>query len=169
MSFISQTRARTSRNSGHTLMELMVVLALLAIAATILLPITARAYARFRLRLMQDSVARLMREARSRALLEGRTYFLIFPNPRSRDREVVLIREDEQSFDHYTLPFDMSIRSRLEDGSWAGETGDVAFYPDGTSDAVELLLRNASKSGCGIRLDPFTARATLILESELQP
>src|SRR5271167_3598517 len=129
MSSRSNVRRNAARASGHTLMELMVVMALLGISASLLLPITVRAYARFKLRLAADSIVRLMQQAKSRALFEGHTYFLIFPDATAQDREITLAREGGASVGHYTFPIDISLRSRKEDDDWSTDVGLVAFYP----------------------------------------
>lgn len=162
-------RKRAARAAGHTLMELMVVMALLAMAASLLLPITMRAYAGFRLRLTADAIVHLMQQAKNRALFEGRTYFVIFPDAAARDRDLILAREDGVSVGHYACPIDISLRSRQSDDLWSTDIGFVAFYPDGTSDAVQLALQNASRLVSRIQLDPLTARAKIVLASEAEP
>lgn len=165
----SNVRRNARHPSGHTLMELMVVMALLAISASLLLPITVRAYARFKLQLAAESIARLMKQAKNRALFEGRTYFVIFPDATARDREIFLAREDGASVGHYTFPIDISVRSRKGEDDWSTDIGLVAFYPDGTSEATQLALTNASSSTTRIELDPMTARTKIVLVNEVQP
>lgn len=162
---------RRRAGGGHTLMELMVVMALLAVAAWLLLPITARAYAGFRLRLAADSIVRLLQQAKNRSLFEGRTYLVILPDPANREqgRELILAQEDGVSVGHYSLPIDISLTARQGEGDWSSTGGTVAFYPDGTSDPVQFVLQNASKSASRIQLDPRTARARIVLASEVEP
>jgi len=162
-------RGTARRASGHTLMELIVVMALLAISASLILPITVREYARFKLRLAADSIVRLMQQGKGRALFEGRAYFLIFPEAAARDREIALAREDGATVGHYTLPTDISLRSRKGDDNWSTDIGLVAFYPDGTSEAMQLALTNASSSTTHIELDPMTARTKILVVNEVQP
>ena len=150
-------------------MELMVIMALLAIAAWLLVPVTTKAYARFRLRLAADSIIQLMQQAKNRALFEGRTYLVIFPDSTTRDRDIILAREDGVSIRHLSFPIDVSVSARQADGDWSTDVGVVAFYPDGTSDAVQLMLQNASNSVSRIQLDPVTARARVTLASEVEP
>jgi len=165
----SHIRKRAVRAAGYTLMELMVVMALLAIAAWLLVPITARAYARFRLRLAADSIVQLMHQAKNRALFDGRTYLVVFPDSTTRERDLILAREDGASLRHLSFPVDISVRTRQQDGDWSTAVGAVAFYPDGTSDGVQLMLRNASNSVSRIQLDPVTASARVLLAGEEEP
>jgi len=158
-----------ARAAGHTLMELMVVMVLIAIAASLVLPITARSYAGFKLRLTADSIVRLMRRAKSRSFFEGRTYLLIFPSETAGDREIVLAREDGAQLDHYTLPVGILLTSRTEDGDWSTEIGPLAFYPDGTSEGAQLSLSNASRSVLHVQLDPLRAKAQIAATSEVAP
>jgi len=165
----SNVRRSAVRASGHTLMELMVVMALLGISASLLLPITLRAYARFKLRLATGSIVRLMHQAKGRALFEGRTYFVIFPDPAAQEREITLAREDGVAVGHYAIPIDISLESRSAEGDWSTDTGLVAFYPDGTSEAMQLEVKNASSSATRIELDSMTARPKIVLVNEVQP
>lgn len=165
----SASRKRAVRATGHTLMELMVVMALLAIAASLLLPITMRAYAGFRLRLAADSIVHLMQQAKDRSLFEGRTYLLIFPDSLSLQHDLILAREDGVSIGHYTFPTDISLRGWMGEDNWSSDIGFVAFYPDGTSDGIQLALQNASRSVSRIQLDPLTATARIVLPTEVEP
>ena len=165
----SHVRKRAAGAAGHTLMELMVVMVLLGMAAWLLVPVTAKAYSRFRLRLTADSIVQLMHQAKNRALFEGRTYLVIFPDSATRGRDLILAREDGISIGHLSFPKDISVSARQGDGDWSTDVGVVAFYPDGTSDAVQLMLQNASNSVSRIQLDPVTARAQVILASEVEP
>jgi prepilin-type N-terminal cleavage/methylation domain-containing protein len=165
----SKARRNAARKSGHTLMELMVVMALLVISASLVLPLTVRAYASFKLRLAADSIVRLMQQAKSRALFEGRTYFLVFPDPGAPEREITLAREDGVVVGHYVVPIDISLESFRVEGDESTEIGFRAFYPDGTSDAIELTLKNASSATTRIELDPMTARSKIVLVNEVEP
>lgn len=165
----SHIRKSTARAGGHTLIELMVVMVLITIAASLVLPIAARSYSGFKLRLAADSIVRLMQRAKSRSIFEGRTYLLIFPSATARDREIVVVREDGVQLDHYTLPVDTSLTSRTEDGDWSTEIGALAFYPDGTSEGALLSLGNASRSVLHIQLDPLRAKALVVAASEAEP
>jgi prepilin-type N-terminal cleavage/methylation domain-containing protein len=169
MSSRSHVRRNAARASGHTLMELMVVMALLGISASLLLPVTVRAYARFKLQLAADSIVRLMQQAKSHALFEGRTYFVIFPDPAAQEREITLAREDGVAVAHYAFPIDASLESRKAEGDWSTDIGLAAFYPDGTSEAMQLALKNASSSTTIIELDPMTARPKIVLVNQVQP
>ena len=162
-------RKRAAGAAGHTLMELMVIMALLAIAAWLLVPVTAKAYARFRLRLTADSIVQLMQQAKNRALFEGRTYLVVFPDSTARERDLILAREDGVSVRHLSFPIDISVSTRQADGDWSTDVGAVAFYPDGTSDGVQLMLQNAFISVCRIQLVPVSAWARVILACEVEP
>ena len=166
---LCQIRRNAARAAGHTLMELMVVMALLAIAASLLLPITVKAYSGLKLRFAADSIVRLMQQAKSRALFESRTYLVIFSDPSARDREILLAREDGTSLNHYNLPSGISLTSQIKDGAWSAEISPLAFYPDGTSEGAQLSLKNASRFAYGIELDPMTAKAKIVDASQVQP
>ena len=162
-------RRRAARGVGHTLLELMVVMVLLAVTTSLVLPVTVKAYSGFKLRFAADSTARLLQQANRRSHFESRTYLLIFSDPAARDREIVLAREDGAPVRHYTLPSGVSISSRNPDGDWSAEIAPVAFYPDGTSDALQLALHSSSNSVSYIDLDPMTAKAKITITNAVQP
>lgn len=165
----SSHRRKRLGSAGHTLMELMVVMVLLGIAAWLLVPLTAHAYARFRLRLAADSILRIMQQAKNRAVFEGRTYLVVFPDANSRERELILTREDGFAVVHFIFPTDISLSARQQDDNWSADVGSIAFYPDGTADGVQLTLRNASNFISRIQLDPLTANGRALLPSEVEP
>lgn len=158
-------RNRSSRVAGHTLMELMVVMVLMAAAASLVAPVTVRAYSHLKLRLAGASVAKLFQQAKSRALFEGQTYFVIFSPATGRGRQLILVRVDGKSVNEVSLPADTSVTGRRGGRDWTSEIEPLAFYPDGTTAALELNLKNASRFPLRLSLDPTTARVRFVRES----
>jgi type II secretory pathway pseudopilin PulG len=155
-------RKRASRVAGHTLLELLVVLALIAAAASLVLPVTVRAYSSFKLRLAVASLGRLFQQAKSRAVFEGRTYLVIFPPSAGPAEEVILTREDGRTLHELALPRGVALTGRRGQGEWSEQIEPLPFYPDGTGEALELKLKNAARFSLRLEVDSMTARARLL-------
>lgn len=169
MIYPPHNRRSIARAAGHTLIELLVVVFLMAIAASLVLPITVRSYSSFKTRMAANSIVHLLQQAKSRSLFESRAYLVIFPEERSADREILLTREDGATVAHYAVPADISIRRRNADDDWSSDIGPVAFYPDGSSEGLQLTLESPSGSSSRIQLDSWTGQARILQADEGRP
>ncbi len=163
-----QTRNHASSEAGHTLLELLVVLVLIVAAASIVLPVTARAYSSFKLRLAAASVGKLFQQAKSRALFEGNPYLVIFLSSTGRARELILTRDDGRTLNQLALPGGVSLAGRRGKGEWTEEIEPLPFYPDGTCESLQLDLKNSAGSSLRLEVDPMTARARMVSLNEEQ-
>ena len=161
-----QKRRNTAKAAGHTLIELMVVVFLIAVAASLVLPLTVRSYSSFKIRMATNSILHVMKEAKNRALFESRAYLVIFPEESATEREILLTREDGTAVSRYSVPSDITIRRRNTDDDWSKDVGPVAFYPDGSSEGIELTLDSPSGTSSHIQLDPRTGQARILLLAE---
>ncbi len=157
-----QKRNDTSRIAGHTLLELLVVLALLLAVASLVAPVTVRAYANLKLRLAAGAMAKAFQQAKSRALFEGHTFVVIFPSAKGRERLLVIARDDGRYVNQFVLPSDVLLTGRRGKGDWTDEIDPLPFYPDGTSEAAELNLNNASRLPLCLAVDPMTAKVRMV-------
>ena len=153
---------RASTMAGHTLLELLVVLVLIAAVASLVLPVTVRAYSSFKLRLAAASVGRIFQQAKSSALFEGKTCLVIFPPSAGRERELVLTRADGRTLRQLALPGGVTITGRRGKGEWSEEIEPLPFYPDGTGEALQLDLKNSARYSLRLEVDPMTARSRLV-------
>jgi type II secretory pathway pseudopilin PulG len=168
MGLKQQSRKRSSTVAGHTLLELLVVLALIAAAASLVLPVTVRAYSSFKLRLAAASLGKLFQQAKSRAVFEGRTYLVIFPPSAGPAKEVILTREDGRTLNQLALPRGVALSGRRGQEEWSEQIEPLPFYPDGTGEALELDLKNAARFTLRLKVNPMTARAGILLVDQEQ-
>ena len=161
-------RRGTARTAGHTLIELMVVMFVIAMAASLVLPIMVRSYSSFKIRMAADSIVKLLRQAKSRSLYESRTYLVIFPED-TTNQEIILTREDGATVGHYALPAGISIRRRNAEDDWSSDIGPVAFFPDGSSEGLLLAIQSPTGSLTRVLLDPWTGQAKILLAGEDKP
>ncbi len=136
---------------GFTLIEVTVVLAVLALAYGLALPVFSRNFDGPRLNRTAREIVSALREARSTALLRGRPVFFRF-------------RADDGSwqFDEKNGRVDSPIRLNVSvPAAWrrAGGVAVIGFYPDGgTSGAqIGLVLNDRSRR---IRIHWLTGRVT---------
>jgi len=159
-------RQNGKNTEGYTLIELIVVVFLIAVAASLVLPVTVRSYSSFKIRMTTNSILHVMKLAKSRALFESRAYLVIFPEESATNREILLAREDGTAVARYSVPAGISIRRRNTDDDWSKDVGPVAFYPDGSSEGIELTLESPSGASSHLQLDPQTGQARILLVSE---
>lgn len=150
-------RTGSSSQGGFTLLELLVVLALIALALAIVRPDFARS-GRASLDAEVRSVAALLNQARRLAIVEG------------HEVQVVL----EAASAHEALPRDalywysealqLAFQGVSEDTHEASTRIDLQFRPQGSSGGSVHFL--AVDYHARIDVDPFSGRATLVLRAE---
>jgi general secretion pathway protein H len=157
----SPNRGRTAK--GYTLVELLVVLALIGVAVALVVPLTQHSYAGLRLRMAASSVTSLLQQARSHARYKGRTELIIF-TVASRSSKLLLVGEDAKPVNSVTLPTGIVLRLQLESGEWADRPAPLHFFPNGTSESALIDLRDDNGRHLQLELSPLIARARVAQE-----
>jgi type II secretion system protein H len=146
---------------GFTLTELMIVLALVAIASALVLPAIGHAYGNLELRTAASSMSSLFAQARTHSVYEARSYQVVFGPAEESARQLFLLRDDGRQIQHVTLPAHIAVLAGGTDGVWDAEVQPVHFFADGTSELLQLDLRSPRKKHVQLVLDPLTARASV--------
>ncbi len=147
--------------SAFTLVEILLVLALMALAGAVLLPAAGALFRRSVPEGPADMIADLMQEVRREAVLTGREVTLSF------DVEAQRFRWDgttggSRSADGPRLSVDFlraANRSTVLIGGRLLETDPrptLVFYPDGTCDPVRVQLRRSTGAVEVLAIDPWT-------------
>ena len=144
---------------GYTLMEMMVVLALLAVAAALVVPTLGRGYGNFELRLAASSVSSAFKQARMHAVYEERSYIVLFGPERDRRRDVYVLRDDGKAVDHMTLIGNFHLLAEQEPNVWSDQLQPIHFFPDGHSEALQLDIGSSNGRHLQLVLNPLTAHA----------
>src|SRR6266851_2900062 len=96
-------------NSGFTLIELIIVLALVAIASALVLPAIGHAFGNLELRTAASSMSSLFAQARTHSVYEGRSYQVVFGPAEESERQLFLLRDDGHQIQHITLPAHIAV------------------------------------------------------------
>jgi type II secretion system protein H len=155
---------------GFTLVETLIVLALLVLGATVLLPSAGAIFRRARFANPEEEVNAILQQARREAVLSGREIVMRFDPKAQRfvwnetgganlaggdaHLEVSFLRPDSGS--------SVLIGGRLIE---TAQQPAMKFFPDGTCEPVRLQLRVANSAARVITIDPWTCAPGLEAKS----
>lgn len=169
-----------SRDAAFTLMELMVVLALIAILSAAILPEMRGSFEDAVLRSSARQVVDVFGVANARAVSLSQAHRVRFEPAAGRYsveaqsgrpmRGAPFRGVPDLTGGSGTLDPRVHIEIRPSGGSLPGpdtksaegSADSIAFYPDGTSDAAELRLQDNSGFALTLRLNPVTARVRVV-------
>lgn len=138
----------TRREAGVTLLELVLVIALLSLAAGLVAPGVGRGIDEWRLRSAAERLAQIIRYARIRALYEQRYYLVEIRSGKNQ----VLVREPVSGLARaYALPSDVQVGE--EQNPAAPAVVRLLIPPSGALEERTLWLRNRRGSEWRIHLD----------------
>ncbi len=180
-----------TRRQAFSLVELMVVVILIGILAAMIIPEMKGTYEDALLRSASRDLVNAFSVAYSRAVSVN-TPHRVRLDPRTGRYVVEMrARNPRQLLDYVPLPdvpgaqgelderLSIKIRRADQSGLDAREPGPpltaptpgpespgsgeaIQFYPDGTADAVEVVLRDRAGFGLALRLNPITARVRVL-------
>ena len=180
------------KRSGLTLIEILLVMAILVVVTAIMVPAIQRTFSVQALQKGADRVRVAMGQARVRAIRNGEEYAVFF-NPdgswfdvgpfsqfreqaaKAQRRENLADQRLQSDFEDDLLPRGIrfasgavssdsrSLETISENGASAqGGTQSILFYPDGTSQDARVLLRNEKGNFCEIQLRGLTGIARTV-------
>jgi general secretion pathway protein H len=136
----------TSRSDGFTLLEMVAVMAIIALAASLTMT-TISGTGRVQLKAVVMRTATLLRHERLSAILTGQV------------RQVSLDGQSRNfvgdSGETVAIPRDVTLDLLGSDEEWSGRRAVVRFYPDGASTGAALKL-SREKAGYDIRVNWYT-------------
>ncbi|MCL1926514.1 MAG: prepilin-type N-terminal cleavage/methylation domain-containing protein [Syntrophorhabdaceae bacterium] len=135
---------------GFSLMELLVVLFILSLFAALAAPSFSRTLLSGRMRACAAEVRATLSKARSHAIAEGRTRFVVFNLEEGTfglDSDAVL----------RGFPEPIQLGSLIVAGEEVrGTTARVRFFPDGTAEEAEISVASGDGGMLLLRMDPLT-------------
>lgn len=170
--------------AGFTLMELMVVLMLLAIVTALILPELTGTHEDALLRSTSRKIIDVCNLANSRAISTSRPQRVQLDGGRGRYRLETISnnRPAEAELEPRPRPdavegtldprITIELRAGVEPADHGahlppnvekqpGPSQTISFYPDGTADRCDIVLRDRTGVQLALRINPITARITL--------
>lgn len=147
---------RSDGRGGFTLLELMVVLAILVVGAALVLPSIGQGTATLRLRAEARSVVALLRQARQLAVTQRRPHTVAF-DPLAR---AVLITKGEGDSPVRRLPIPGDLRLTAAEG-----TTSLTFTSRGMARETVWVLEGSGGRRYRIRVEAVTGRVSLRREA----
>jgi general secretion pathway protein H len=141
------------RRPGFTLLELVVVLAILSLLVALTAPSFSRTILSARLRASASEVRASFARARSLAVAGGRERAVVFDLTEGRfglDNDAVL-----RGFPEPLLLGSL----RLAGEEAEGKTARVRFFPDGTAQEAEVSVESEDGRAIRVKVDPLTGIA----------
>ena len=148
-----------SKQRGNNLMEMMVVLALIAIAAALVVPSIAHGYGSFELRLAATTVSTAFKQARMHAVYEARNYIVLVGPEENHRRDLYVVRDDGKTIARVALSGHFRLRAEQQPDVWREQLLPIHFFPDGHSEALQLDIAGENGHHLQLALNPLTARA----------
>ncbi len=166
-------RSNNSARSGpgFTLVEVMLAIALMVLAAAVLLPAAGAFFRQAAPASIDDTVAEILQEVRRESVLSGREVTLRFEAGAQR-----FTWEREDVARHQVLPGPrVTVEFLRAHGAGAvllggqlvqlGTVPAVTFFPDGTCQPVRVQLRQAGGAARVLVIDPWTCAPGLEAKS----
>jgi general secretion pathway protein H len=147
------------KNQGFTLLELLIVVLLLALALSVTYPSISRGSTALHLRATARDVLNTFRYAREKSVTEQMGMIVTVDKGK---QALVLSNDFGEGSRTYTLPADVKIQRIALAGNEILEGPLVVrFLPNGSSDSAEVLLKSIRGSILRIITDPITGGARI--------
>ena len=154
--------ARGSR--GFTLIEIIIVVVIIAVASGILMPAMRSGLSGIRLEAKGRDLATLCRMARTMAVGEQSVYRIGLEREKN---SIFLADAYHEKLRDFDLTDEITLDSIKVDGSEANdETVFLSFYPNGRADEAELVLQNKQGRKITLRTEVLTGSARVSLGQE---
>jgi len=164
-----------NRTSGFTLIELILVFAIMAISAALVVPRFADSLENARVKAALRDASNLMRRARVHSVLERKEYQVVVDREAgslSLQQPETLDEEDAPTLSSMELPQGLTIsgmdldfsgsKKEKKQEKWSKKY--LTFYPMGNSSGGCLYLADSRDRRYTIEINPFTGRVSLFNE-----
>lgn len=155
------------RAGGFSLLEVMIVVLLLAVASAVVYPSMSAGLRGLRLESTARQIVTLMKSARSRAVQQQKLYRVGF----HREKNVyILANEYGETIREFALAKELTLREVVLGGKAVEQDPFfVNFYPNGHSDIVTVVLAVDKGRQVQVEVDPITGLARVEKKDGEQP
>ena len=163
--------ANNTIRRGFSLIELMVVLLLIAVLSAMIIPAMHGTYEDALLRSTARRLVDVCNLANSRAVTLNQVFYVRLNSKEGKYRvepqrkATATAKQMAPMEGVFDQRVSVELRRSEADAEGAGNERNVAqitFYPDGTADARELLLRDRQGFQLALRINPITARVQIV-------
>ncbi len=152
-----QPTLRLGSESGFSLLEIIVVMVVLALASVLVLPSLTSGLSGLELDAAARDMVTLMKKARSQAISEQKVFRVMLQiSPDQPADAYSYVNEYEEEIKAFHFP--SGVRILVEDSQ---SSGRISFYPNGRSSGFQFMLRNEQGKTLLVDVDPVTGFARL--------
>jgi prepilin-type N-terminal cleavage/methylation domain-containing protein len=156
--------ARRANERGFTLLEIIMVIVVIALAVSITYPSLSRGTASLQLRAAARGVLNTMRYAREKAITEQSEMKIVVER---ETQKVTLADAYGEGSRSYTLPMEIRIaRMQLAGEDVVEGPLVIRFLPNGSAENAGMILASEKAGLLRIVTDPITGGARIIPASE---
>ncbi len=149
---------------GFTLIEIIVVLVIIAVAMAVVMPSMRTGLAGMRLEAKGRDLVTLCRTARTLAVGEQRVYRIAVQKDRNR---IFLVDAYHEKVRDFELTDEIKVSSVKYEGEESRNPAVyISFYPNGRADDAELVLENDRGRKVTVKTDVITGSAKLTIPKE---
>jgi general secretion pathway protein H len=144
---------------GFTLLEIIITLTVITLVMAVAYPSLSRGTTTLSLRTTGRDILSILRYAREKAVTEQAGIRVLLDQDK---QSVMLINDADNSTRTYSLPEKVKIQTVVVDGVEVdGGVSTVRFMPNGSSSAVEILVKSTTGAAMKIVSDPITGVASI--------
>jgi general secretion pathway protein H len=160
------------RSRGFSLIELIVVLVVIGLSASLVVPSLSRFSKTVELKGAARKISAILRYCRSEAVNKGQTYQIIFDSDlrevrvqkteSSEEKEQELKREGKSVRQMYHLPTGIHVKEvNIASPQYASDYPTFEFYPNGGSNGGSFLLSSEERGGYRIKVHFLTGMVAI--------